>query len=338
MEFDYPERHGFGLGVPAAVFRERQARLRAFLRDEGLEGTVVAGSWAGYGTVAWLANHVPAAGQMAVLQVAANGPSILYADACRPDLAVVDEVRPLTEGPSPAEMAGVQRWLTAQRAVKEDAEIDLLDEAATVASLGVEAAVSLTLPEATERHVAAAGVSAALRAGADVCRCVVRSGPLAREDAGWPDAGDRVLQPGEPVLVDLRGACQGFRFRLVHTVPVGGAAPQDPDAHAGAAAALSSVLGAVGPGVSPRALWDRAGAAGVAPAGGELGHGIGLDEVEEPRLRPDGDAPLSPGVVLLLTVRVRAVRLGRMVAVGAPGVRRLGRLFAPAPQPPGGAG
>jgi Xaa-Pro aminopeptidase len=136
MEFDYPERHGFGLGVPAAVFRERQERLRAFLRGEGLEAAVVAGSWAGYGSVAWLANHVPAAGQVAVLRVAANGPSILYAAACRPDLVVAEAVRPLTEGPDPAEMARVQRWLTAQRAVKEDAEIDLLDEAATVASLG----------------------------------------------------------------------------------------------------------------------------------------------------------------------------------------------------------
>ncbi|MBO0691243.1 MAG: hypothetical protein J2P40_16955, partial [Candidatus Dormibacteraeota bacterium] len=204
MEFDYPERHAFGLGVAAAVFRERQERLRAFLRGEGLEAAVVAGRGTGYGSVAWLANHVPAAERTAVLRVEAHGPTTLYADACRSDLVVVDAVRPRADGPDPAEMAGVQRWLTAQRVVKEDAEIDLLDEAATVASLGVEAAVSLTLPEATERHVAAAAVSAALRAGADTCRCAVRSGPLAREDAGWPDAGDRVLQPGEPVLVDLR--------------------------------------------------------------------------------------------------------------------------------------
>jgi hypothetical protein len=262
MEFDYPERHGFGLGVPAAVFRERQARLRAFVRGAGLEAAVVAGSWWRYGAVAWLANHVPAAGETALLRVAADGPAILYADACRQDLVVVDGVRPRADGPAHAETPGVAGWLSAQRAVKEDAEIDLLDEAETVASLGAEAAVSLTLPEATERHVAAAGMSAALRAGADGCRCLVRSGPLTAEAARWPDAGDRVLQPGEPVLIDLRGACQGYRFRLVHTVAVGGAPPQHPDAPAGAAAALSGILDALRAGVPPRVLWDRGRAAG----------------------------------------------------------------------------
>lgn len=333
MEFEYPERHGFGRGVPAAVFRERQARLRAFLGGEGLRAAVIAGSGAGYGAVAWLANHVPAAGETATLQVAADGATILYADACREDLVVVDAVRPRADGPDSAPTPGVADWLSAQRAVKEDAEIDLLDEAATVASLGVEAAVALTLPEATERHVAAAGVSAALRAGADVCRCAVRSGPLAWADGGWPDAGDRVLQPGEPVLVDLRGACQGYRFRLVHTVAVGGAPPQHPDAHGGAAAALTGVVDALRPGVRPRALWDRARAAGVAMEGVGLGHGIGLDDLEEPWLAADGDDPVPAGAVLLVTARVGPVRLGRMVAVGEADARPLGRLFAPTAEP-----
>jgi Xaa-Pro aminopeptidase len=330
MEFDYPERHGFGLGVPSAVFRERQARLRAFLRGRELEAAVVSGSSSRYAAVAWLANHVPAAGETAVLRVAADGPTSLYADACREDLVVVDGVRPRADSPDPAETPGLAGWLSAQRAVKEDSEIDLLDEAATVASLGVEAAVSMTLPEATERHVAAAAVSAALRAGADGCRCLVRSGALAAEEARWPDAGDRVLQPGEPVLIDLRGACQGYRFRLVHTAAVGGAAPRHADAHAGAAAALSGMVDALRPGAPPRALWDRGRAAGVAPEGADLGHGIGLDGVEEPRLWVDGDAPLPAGAVLLLTARVGPVRLGRMVAVQTNGARRLGRLFAPA--------
>src|SRR5204863_1702603 len=104
------------LGVPSAVFRERQARLRAFLRGRGLEAAVVSGSSAQYGAVAWLGNHVPAAGQTAVLRVAADGPTILYAGACREDLVVVDGVRPRAEAPDHVETPGVAGWLSEQRA------------------------------------------------------------------------------------------------------------------------------------------------------------------------------------------------------------------------------
>jgi Xaa-Pro aminopeptidase len=333
MEFDYPERHGFGLGVAPGVFAERQARLRAWLRGVERAEALVGGSWVRYGGLAYVANHVPAPGQEAVLQVPAEGPTTLYAEGCRDDLVVADEVRPLPACPMRGDAAGVAAWLDAERAVKDDAEIDLLDEAATVASVGVEAAVSLTLPEATERHVAAAGVSAALRAGADECRCAVRSGPLAARDARWPDAGDRVLGAGEPVLVDLSGSCQGFRFRLVHTVAAGDSPRLHPAAHAGTAAALEACLGALRAGVSPRALAERARAAvraaGETLEGDDLGHGIGLDAVEEPHLGAEAEAPVPAGAVLLLSVRVGLVRQARMVAVRATGPQPLGRLFAP---------
>lgn len=192
------------------------------------------------------------------------------------------------------------------RMVKSAGELAALRRAALVAGGGLEAAVRRIGPAARENQVCAAGVSAALEAGADFVRYLrVHSGPWSALGSRWPQATDRPMIEGDIVTLDIIGAVEGYQFDVLRSTTVG---PATGDARRMLEACLAAVertVAAVRPGTAAEALVTEAGRAIEAAGFGQyastfVGHGIGLETVEEPYLMPGVTTPLRAGMVLCI--------------------------------------
>ncbi|HET7093412.1 MAG TPA: M24 family metallopeptidase, partial [Thermomicrobiales bacterium] len=193
------------------------------------------------------------------------------------------------------------------RRIKSPAEQHLLREAARCADAGLRAAVErIGQAGATERDVCAAGIAAAVEAGADFVRYFrVHSGPWSAAGSRWPPAMDRVIEPGDVVAMDVIGAFGGYGFDVNRTTVKGA-----PDARARALldAVESATTAAVSRCIAGAAVADVVAAghdvlrdAGFGDSMGRMiGHGIGLETVEEPYLLPEVADRLEPGMTLCI--------------------------------------
>lgn len=188
---------------------------------------------------------------------------------------------------------------------KSPMEVELLRRAAECAREALLAASEACGPGVTEQEVCAAGVAAALRAGADFVRYLrVHSGPWSAWPTRWPQATDRRLVQGDLVLLDAIGAREGYQFDVQRTTLVGfRQLPWQRTLLEATQRALSRALGAIRPGarvadVVAAALgaYEEAGLGSYASS--FLGHGIGLETVEAPYLRAGSEQRLETGMVL----------------------------------------
>lgn len=199
-----------------------------------------------------------------------------------------------------------ERLVAEQRLVKSAAEQNLLRRAADVARSGLQMAVEAILPGITERQVCSVGNAAALSMGADYVRYLrVHSGPWSAWPSRWPQATDRMLEPGDIVMLDIIGACQGYGFDVLRTTVCG---KPDSDTRKMLEAALSTTertVDAVRAGATAGSVYqasckalDEAGFGNYLPS--FAGHGIGLETVEAPQLRLGVEMLLEPGMVLCI--------------------------------------
>jgi Xaa-Pro aminopeptidase len=200
------------------------------------------------------------------------------------------------------------------RAVKSPAEVEAIRAAARVADAGLRAVREALRPGATERAICAAGQAAALAAGADFVRYLrVHSGPWAFGGARWPQAMDRVLQPGDYVSVDIIGAADGYGFDVLRCFVAGEPSAAQRRLTEAAGEVTAAVAAACRPGATVAdlraAARARAEALGYGDALGDfLGHGIGMETMEWPLLAP-GDV-LEPGMVLCVEPRLKVAGVG----------------------------
>jgi len=203
--------------------------------------------------------------------------------------------------------------LASLRAVKSPAELALLSEAAQVADAGLTAALAAAVPGASERQVCAAGVAAALEAGADFVRYLrVHSGPWSTWSSRWPQATDRRLEEGDVLCLDIIGAYRGYQFDVLRTTIVGQRREQAAiELLEAVHAALDAAIAAARPGHTAgqvaAAAHDTlaAGAAGF-KASPFVGHGIGLETVEQPYLLRGNDYVLEENMVLCIEPKATA--------------------------------
>jgi Xaa-Pro aminopeptidase len=214
--------------------------------------------------------------------------------------------RALTEALPALELRGADEVVRAQRVVKSPAEQDLLRRAASVADVGLRAALGRIRPGTTEAGVCAAGIAAAMEAGADFIRYLrVHSGPYSSYGSRWPQATSRVIEEGELVTLDIIGAVRGYQFDVLRTAVAGGADGEQRRLLGAVARALEAAVAAARPGATcgdlvrlANGLLDEAGYG--AHARTFMGHGIGLETVEDPYLTPDSTTRLVPGMVLCI--------------------------------------
>ncbi|TMF35113.1 MAG: aminopeptidase P family protein [Chloroflexi bacterium] len=204
------------------------------------------------------------------------------------------------------------RWLSMNpilrelRMIKDQDEIELLRLAGAAADRVVDQIASGPLVGRTEMDVAAE-VRDRLRAeGHELAQfAIVASGPNAASPHHQPS--DRVIQPGEPIVLDIGGTLGGYNSDTTRTLWVTGAddakGPTEDFRHLFAVllAAHNAATVAVRPGVAAEAI-DRTARDIIDGEGyGEnffhrTGHGIGLEGHEEPYVVAGNRQPLAAGM------------------------------------------
>jgi len=191
--------------------------------------------------------------------------------------------------------------LAALRMIKDADEIEVL-RAAGAAIDRVHARVpELLVPGRTEAQVAADITEAIVAEGhSEAAFVIVGSGPNGADP--HHECSDRVLQPGDIVVVDIGGPVEpGYNSDCTRTYSLGEPAPQIADQYAVLQRAQAAAVAAVRPGTTAERV-DAAAREVLAAAGlGEYfvhrtGHGIGLSVHEEPYIVAGNDLPLAAGM------------------------------------------
>jgi Xaa-Pro aminopeptidase len=186
------------------------------------------------------------------------------------------------------------------RMVKDPEEIQALARVAAAVDRVVEGLAELRWAGRRERDLARE-LDAAIRAEHDeTLFVIVGSGPNSASPHHVP--GDRVIRPRDPVVVDIGGRLDGYGSDTTRTVVVGEPPAGFLEVYEAVQAAQLAGCEAAVPGV-PAAAVDAACRQVIAAAGhGEhfihrTGHGIGLEEHEDPYIVAGNPERLVEGMV-----------------------------------------
>ena len=243
-----------------------------------------------------------------------------------------DTLIPVYDAFTPERMTLSSGVLGKLRMRKTPAELAALQRAAEQADRVLAAAIAACEPGKTEAEVAQVIVDAFHRDGAEaVDFVIVASGP----NAAFPHhhTGQRTLQPGDAVVIDIGATLDGYKSditRMVHLGPPSEAFRRVYDA---VLEANQRAKEAVRPGVPARVV-DRAARDYLETVGyadyfvHRTGHGLGLDVHEPPYITSESDTVLEPGMVFSIEPGVYlpdrfGVRIEDIVAVTEDGVRVL---------------
>jgi len=231
------------------------------------------------------------------------------------------------------EPVGVDRWVEELRRVKSPAEIEILRRAARIADLAFESILESVHPGVEERLLALELDRRLIEAGAEgsAFPTIVAFG----ERAALPHARptERALRRGDIVLFDFGAVVQGYHSDLSRTVTCGPAGSELAEAYDVVLAAQRAAIEGIRSGLTGREA-DGLARETIAQAGhGErfghsLGHGIGLEVHEAPRLSRTSEDLLEPHMVVTIEPGVYietkgGVRIEDDVVVGPHGVEVL---------------
>ncbi|SDE68970.1 M24 family metallopeptidase [Auraticoccus monumenti] len=203
------------------------------------------------------------------------------------------------------EVVGIDQLVAQLRLVKSPAEVERLRASAAITNAGVRAAALAAVPGARERDVAAVAFATMIQEGSEYVGMepFVASGPRAGNiHASW---SDRVIQPGEGVLLEMAASSGRYHAPLMHTVWTGELDPETAALAEACRQARDATVALVRPGHTPaetharcRATVDSFGlldtyrkrsgySVGIAfaPDWGE-GHILSLQETEHREFQP----------------------------------------------------
>ena len=188
------------------------------------------------------------------------------------------------------------------RLIKDENELALMRRAIKIADEVMALAEESIKPGVTERSVAAKINAAFLEAGADGpgFDTIVAGGRNSALPHHAPSNYE--IAPGDPVVVDMGALVDGYHSDITRTFCAGGRTPgfmvvYDIVLAANRAGTLAAAAGTACAAVdaSARAVIESAGFAEYFDHG--LGHGVGLEIHEGPRLAARSDAVLESGMV-----------------------------------------
>lgn len=203
-----------------------------------------------------------------------------------------------------------ERIVERARLVKDEIEVGVLRRAAEMLSrVAAEAVPGLVRAGRTEADVAARIDAAIREAGFQrpAFETIVASGPNSALPHARP--GSRMLQPGDPVVLDFGGVYDGYCVDLTRTVQLAPLTAEFRRLFAAVAEAHAAAIAAVRPGTlaadidqAARRTLDHHGLG--AAFGHGTGHGLGLEVHEEPRIsKADPSRPavaVLPGMVFTI--------------------------------------
>lgn len=201
------------------------------------------------------------------------------------------------------------------RDFKDSREIDLIRHAVKVAEEGFRHIEGLIVPGNTERQLAAQLQYQMKLAGADkeAFDIIVASG----ENSALPHAqvSDRVLKEGDPLVIDWGAKVDGYHSDMTRTLFVGEPGDKMREIYHVVLQAHNKAIEAIGPGkitgdidAIARGIIEEAGYGEYFGHG--LGHGVGLQIHENPRLKKDEDAILKPGMAVTVEPGIYIPGLG----------------------------
>ena len=185
------------------------------------------------------------------------------------------------------------------RMIKTPDEVDRLREVAQAIDDVHRRVPELLRPGRTEAEVGRDIAELILEDHDEVNFVIVASGPNGASP--HHETGDRVLAEGDAVVVDIGGTRQGYCSDNTRNYVIGHAPEGYRELHAVLLEAQRAGVAAVRPGVAAEDV-DRACRQVIEDAGyGEhfvhrTGHGIGVEEHEEPWIVAGNDEPLSAGM------------------------------------------
>ncbi len=201
------------------------------------------------------------------------------------------------------------------RRFKEPAEVDLIRQAIALSDEAFSWILDRLAPGRRERDIAL-DLEVHMRSqGAEATSFepIVGSGPLSAHI--HHTASDRPLATGDLVLMDFGAQVQGYCSDLTRSVVLGSGTQEQKAQYATVLAAQKAGIEALGPGASGRVV-DGAARAVIAEAGHadhfghNLGHGVGLDIHEAPRLGETSEDDLGAGDVVTVEPGVYLVGSG----------------------------
>jgi Xaa-Pro aminopeptidase len=191
------------------------------------------------------------------------------------------------------------------RQVKDADELRLMRAAAQAADRTIDAIAGGRLVDRTEAEVAREIRARLVDEGHDLADfAIVGSGPNGASP--HHDAGDRHIQAGEPVVLDIGGSLNGYFSDTTRTIWISGEPGLDPEPEFVRVFELvreaqTRAIETVKPGASAESV-DAAARETIESAGyGErfthrTGHGIGLEVHEDPYIVSGNATPLAPGM------------------------------------------
>ncbi|MEV5380593.1 aminopeptidase P family protein [Streptomyces nondiastaticus] len=218
------------------------------------------------------------------------------------------------------------------RAVKDAYEVERLAAAGAAADAAYEDVSGLQFEGRQEREVAADLARLLLEHGhSQVDFTIVGSGPNGANP--HHEAGDRVIELGDMVVMDFGGLKDGYGSDTTRTVHVGTPTAEERKVHDVVREAQQAAFEAVRPGVACQEV-DRVARQVIRAAGfGEYfihrtGHGIGVTTHEPPYLVEGEHLPLVPGMCFSIEPGIYlpgrfGVRIEDIVVCTESGGRRL---------------
>lgn len=220
----------------------------------------------------------------------------------------------------------------ALRVIKDDTEVEMLAAAGQVADRVAGMLTRHSFSGKTEAQVAGEVGELLVANGNDTVEfAIVASGPNAASPHHEP--GERVIEAGDPIVVDFGGSRRGYNSDTTRMFHVGEPSPRYMEVHEVVQAAQEAAVAAVRPGATAESV-DAAARTVIADAGyGEFfihrtGHGIGLDVHEDPYIVAGNQQELEPGMAFSIEPGIYlpgefGVRIEDIVVCTGDGAQRL---------------
>jgi Xaa-Pro aminopeptidase len=215
--------------------------------------------------------------------------------------AIADRLAKHTLRPASAALASA-------RAVKGPYEIECLQQALRIAEESIHELLGELGPGATAHEATRSYERALGRRGARPWRAIIAFG----REAALPTApvSERPLRPGELVRLDVGCVFKGYYADVARTAVLGEPTARQQAQYDAADAGIDAAVAALAPGARGAAVVDAAldavrSRGGREPGTVALGHGIGLEPSELPRLGGDGSSrneTLEAGMVVRLEI------------------------------------
>ena len=238
----------------------------------------------------------------------------------------------LAEAAPGVELHAIDDELVPMRILKTADEVDAIGRACTLTDRCFEHLVDFVRVGMSERDVALELERWFRTNGAEglAFEPIVLAGPRAAMPHGRPS--EARIEPGNVLLIDFGCAVDGYRSDMTRTLVVGDVPEEVRRYHDAVREAQQEAIEAIAIGVNGQQLdavaRRRIEAEGVEPYGHGLGHGIGLETHEPPRLRKSEAFTLEAGMVFsvepgIYLPGVTGIRIEDIVALEASGPRLL---------------